>query len=91
MTKTIIVLYEKYSGQYKALIREEADVLTYKDDEPIEDFIRQIKGKLADRNIIICDEEGGVPYCCALIASADTDTTIISSLKKEQITEAIRS
>ena len=81
MKKVLICMYRKNLADYLPLCPDpEVSVcLAFDEDTSLEEYIERIQSLMCkEANMILTDEDGGVPFLASLIASANTDTVIIT-------------
>ncbi|MBR5341582.1 MAG: hypothetical protein IK151_06625 [Erysipelotrichaceae bacterium] len=88
MKNVVIAMYEKNAEEAAKVCRNH-DIFAFIDEESLDDYIERLKRGIAEDSYILTDEEGGAPFLAVLIASADTGSSIIFDVNRENIMNII--
>lgn len=84
MKEIIIAMYEKNMSEIFAY-QNETPLFPLRNEDSLDYYIEKLKTAIRKGSYILCDEQGGIPYVSALIASANSESIIVSDVNKDNI------
>lgn len=88
MKEIIIAMYEENMREI-ITDQNETPIFPLRNEDSLDNYIEKLKTAIRKGSYILCDEQGGIPYVATLIASANSESIIVSDVNKDNIRKII--